>query len=87
MATSKPVKSTNSIKDRVRAASTPNRHTCTIGLWLASLPDDVRAEWVEVYNDLALSHSACFRIMAEEGFTGTRSPVERHRKQECSCRP
>lgn len=62
---------------------------CRMGIALADMPDDLRAETVEV---LALSpdqaqHRAIAHALKTRGFTVSNHTISRHRRKECACDP
>lgn len=72
------------LAERLAAAARPPGTACMVGTWLTGRPD--RAEWDAAFRDRSWSHRVIHDLMKEDGFTGTRAPVERHRKGECACR-
>lgn len=74
------------LADAIKAAVQKPGTKCTVGELILTL----NAEDRQALNDAfasKVSYQAILRGLREEGHEITRSPLERHRRQECACEP
>ena len=73
------------LADAIQAARMKPGTKCTIGEIADQLNKDDRAALTAAFLDKKVSAIAIVKALTAEGWPATRSPIERHRRQECAC--
>jgi hypothetical protein len=73
------------LADAIALAAQKPGTLCTVGRVRATLNADDQAALDAALADSRVTAQQILRALRAEGHEATRSPIERHRRQDCSC--
>lgn len=73
------------ILDEARAEAIIKGPPCTVGLAVAQMSDEDKADFLEACNDIAIAGTVISRVLARRGYDVRPEALRRHRKKECRC--